>query len=88
MLRKMTLFAFCNFLDINFSNWCTRVAMCNSAGSIYRSIAIFAKVRYRYLVVSRYLDIFGIECPLFDTFDTSRSRPFDDVNAKAQHRCR
>ena len=36
----------------------------------YRSIAILAKVRYRYLVVSRYFDIFGIERPLFDTFDT------------------
>ena len=38
--------------------------------SIYRSIAILAKVRYRYLVVSRYFDTFGIERPLFDTFDT------------------
>ena len=38
--------------------------------SIYRSITILAKVRYRYLVVSRYFDIFGIERPLFDTFDT------------------
>ena len=35
------------------------------AGSIYRSIAILAKVRYRYLVVSRYFDIFGNERPLF-----------------------
>ena len=58
---------------------------------IYRSIAILAKVRYRYLVVSRYFDIFGIELPLFETFDTSdisTSSPFDDVDAKAQHRCR
>ena len=56
--------------------------------SIYRSIAIFAKVRYWYLVVSRYFDIFGIELPLFETFDISTSSPFDDVGAKAQHRCR
>ena len=41
-----------------------------SAGSIYRSIAILAKVRSPYLVVSRYFDIVGIERPLFDTFDT------------------
>ena len=46
------------------------VCVCISAGSIYRSIAILAKVRYRYLVVSRYFDTFGIERPLFDTFDT------------------
>ena len=38
--------------------------------SIYRSIAILAKVRYQFLVVSRYFDIFCIERPLFDTFDT------------------
>ena len=37
----------------------------------YQSIAILAKVRYRYLVVSRYFDMFGIERPLFDTFDIS-----------------
>ena len=36
--------------------------------SIYRSIAILAKIRYRYLVLSRYFDI--IERSLFDTFDT------------------
>ena len=47
------------------------VCVCISAGSIYRSIAILAKVRYRYLVVSRYFDTFGIERPLFDTFDIS-----------------
>ena len=45
---------------------------CSSAGSIYRSIAIL--VQYRYLVVSRYFDIFGIERPLFDTFDIESIR--------------
>ena len=35
--------------------------------SIYRSIAILAEVRYRYLVVSRYLQISSIEAALVDT---------------------
>ena len=56
--------------------------------SICRSIAILAKVRNQYLVVSRFFDICGIERSLFDIFDTSTSSPFDDVDAKAQHRCR
>ena len=38
--------------------------------SIYRSIAILAKIRYRYLVVLWYFNIFCIKRPLFDTFDT------------------
>ena len=49
------------------------------------------------LMVSLYFDIFGIERPLFDTFNTFdtfdtldilTSSPFDDVDAKTQHRCR
>ena len=55
----------------------------------YRSIAILAKVRYRYLVVSRYFDIFGIERPLFDTFDTFDT--FDisvlDIESIRRSRC-
>ena len=35
--------------------------------SIYRSIAILAEVRYRYLVVSRYLQVSSIEAALVDT---------------------
>ena len=47
------------------------------------SIPIFSGI-----AILRY---FSIERPLFDTFDTfgtSTSSPFDDVDAKAQHRCR
>ena len=35
--------------------------------SIYRSIAILAEVRYRYLVISRYLQVSSIEAALADT---------------------
>ena len=63
--------------DIAFWPSCISDAI-TSAGSIYQSIAILTKVRYRYLVVSRYFDIFGIERPLFDTFDTFNN--FDNLS--------
>ena len=66
--------------------------------SIYRSIAILAKVRYRYIVVSRYFNILI----LFDTYDNydtfnisipsipsmsipSTSSPFNDVDMRMRN---
>ena len=64
--------------------------MSTSADSIYRSIAMLAKVQYRYLVVSRYFDILVsnahssiptiVSIPLIFRYLTSS--PFDDVDAK------
>ena len=53
----------------------------------YRSIAILAKVRYRYLVVPIFSGIANAHYSIPSIFRYSTSSPFDKVDAKAQHRC-